>query len=242
LRTDDATDKNVYPPDALRVADGTGKNVYPPVNGVYHSVSIVYRGEPFCRVQLRVAGAHNVLNAVAAAAIARAEGLTPDEIAAGLSNFPGLHRRLERRGTWRGATWIDDYAHHPTEIIAALTAVRAMFPGARVWCVFQPHQASRTRHLLNEFAQSLRAADRVLVADVFRAREGTPEPGEVTAADLAARARSVGVDVSAGHTREAILATLAANLSLGDVLLTLGAGDVDGLFARSSTPNSDAPA
>ena len=145
-------------------------------------------------------GEHNVLNALAAAALACENGLSGDQIAAGLGDFAGLHRRLELLGAWRGATLIDDYAHHPTEVAAALMTIRRMFPRARVWCVFQPHQASRTKHLLDELATSLQNADKVMVAEIFRAREGDPRPGEVTAADLARRAKGLGVEVLPGHT------------------------------------------
>ena len=124
------------------------------------------------------------------------------------------------------STLVDDYAHHPTEVTAALEAVRGMFPHRRVWCVFQPHQASRTARLLDELAASLQNADRVLVAEIFRAREGDPRPGEVTAADLARRAASLGVEVLPGHTAEEIVRTLETHLAPGDVLVTLGAGDM----------------
>jgi UDP-N-acetylmuramate--alanine ligase len=143
-----------------------------------------------------------------------------------LSDFPGLHRRLEVLGHYRQATLIDDYAHHPTEIRAALEAVRLMYPHARVWCVFQPHQASRTARLLDEMAESLQNADRLMVADIFRAREGNPRPGEVTAEDLAHRAANLGATVLPYHAAEDIVSTLENELSPGDVLLTLGAGDV----------------
>ena len=186
-------------------------------------------GEPLCDVRLHVPGEHNVLNALAAAAIAYENGVTGDQISAGLGSFPGLHRRLEMLGTWRGATLIDDYAHHPTEVAAALQAVRQMFPHARVWCVFQPHQASRTQRLLEELAASLQNADKVLVAEIFRAREGDPRPGEATAADLARRAAGLGVEVLPGHTAEEIIRTLETQLAPGDVLVTLGAGDVEKL-------------
>ena len=102
-----------------------------------------------------------------------------------------------------------------------------MFPHSRVWCVFQPHQASRTRRLLDELAASLQNADKVLVAEIFRAREGDPRPGEVTAADLARRAAGLGVEVLPGHTAEEIVRTLETQLAPGDVLITLGAGDVE---------------
>ena len=104
-----------------------------------------------------------------------------------------------------------------------------MFPHARVWCVFQPHQASRTARLLDELAASLQNADKVLVAEIFRAREGDPQPGEVTAADLARRAAELGVEVLPGHTAEEIVETLETQLAPGDVLVTLGAGDVEKL-------------
>ena len=151
------------------------------------SFEIRHFGQPLCEVRLQMPGRHNVLNALAAAALAWANGATAGQIAAGLDSFAGLHRRLELLGTWRGVALVDDYAHHPTEVTAALDAVRHLFPHRRVWCVFQPHQVSRTARLLDELAASLQNADRVLVAEIFRAREGSPRPGEVTAADLARR-------------------------------------------------------
>jgi UDP-N-acetylmuramate--alanine ligase len=183
-------------------------------------------GRRLCEVELPMPGRHNVLNALAAAALAYANGLSPEQILAGLGSFPGLHRRLESLGQWRGVAMIDDYAHHPTEVTAALAAVRRMARGARVWCVFQPHQASRTARLLDQFAASLQNADRLLVADIFRAREGDPQPGEVTAADLARQASELGIEVLPAHSADEIVETLETQLAPGDVLVTLGAGDV----------------
>jgi UDP-N-acetylmuramate--alanine ligase len=194
---------------------------------------IRHLGQPFCQVQLQVPGRHNMLNALAAAALAWNNGVTADQIAAGLGSFPGLHRRLERLGTWRGVTVLDDYAHHPTEISVTLETIRRLFPRRRVWCVFQPHQASRTARLLEPLAASLQNADKVLVADIFRAREGSPRPGEVTAADLARRTAALGVEVLPGHTAEEIVQTLETHLAPGDVLVTLGAGDVERLRPES---------
>lgn len=182
------------------------------------------------RVCLHVPGRHNVLNALAAAALAWDLGLTAAEIAAGLASFAGLHRRLETRGQWRGATWLDDYAHHPTEIAATLATVRQMHPGRQVWCVFQPHQASRTEHLLDELAVSLQNADKLVVADIFRAREPAPRPGEVTAADLAERARRLGSEVADVHAIPAIQACLEAQIRPGDVVITMGAGDIGRIY------------
>ncbi len=201
-------------------------------------------GCPLCEVRLQAPGRHNVLNALAAAALAFENGISAAQISAGLADFRGLHRRLERLPDWRakgdspifadtkigtvpGVMVIDDYAHHPTEVAAALAAVRLIAPHSRVWCVFQPHQASRTARLLDELAESLQNADRVLVADIFRAREGYPQPREVTAVDLAWRAAALGVEVLPGHGVEEILEILRTQLAPGDVLVTLGAGDVE---------------
>ena len=121
---------------------------------------------------------------------------------------------------------IDDYAHHPTEVTAALRTVRQFAPGRRLWCVFQPHQASRTERLLDELAAGLHNADKVLVAEIFRAREGPHRSGEVTAADLAARSRLGGTDVAGVHSDDEIVRYLQTHLEAGDVLITMGAGDI----------------
>jgi UDP-N-acetylmuramate--alanine ligase len=194
--------------------------------GGRYAFTLEHQGRALAEVTLRVPGRHNVLNALAAAALAWHEGLAPVQLAAGLAGFRGLKRRLEHRGVWQGVTMLDDYAHHPTEIAAALDAVRRMFPGRRVWCVFQPHQASRTAHLLDGLAETLQNADNVLVAEIFRAREGPPQPGEVTAADLGARVRIGGTPCPRVHDQAGITAVLRAELSPGDVLVTMGAGDI----------------
>lgn len=189
-------------------------------------LEVKHLGHSLFEVALPVPGRHNGFNALAAAALAWGCGVSAETIAAGLASFPGLHRRLERRGTREGVTLLDDYAHHPTEVTAALQTVRQMEPGRRLWCVFQPHQASRTAHLLDELAGSLENADKVVVAEIFRARELPPRPGEVTAADLAARLRARGRWVADGHGQPAIVRLLATALEPGDVLITLGAGDI----------------
>ena len=191
-------------------------------------------GQTFCTVRLQTPGRHNVLNALAAAALAYQNGVAAEQIAAGLESFAGLHRRLELLGMWHGVTVLDDYAHHPTEITATLDTVRRMFPRHRVWCVFQPHQASRTARLLDELADSLQNADRVLVAEIFRAREGNPQQGEITAADLARETARRGVTVLPGHEAKEIVEILETRLAPGDVLITLGAGDVTRLRPKMS--------
>jgi UDP-N-acetylmuramate--alanine ligase len=187
-------------------------------------------GKRQTRVMLSVAGRHNVLNALAAAALARQGGAPVEQIGRGLNAFRGLKRRMQARWTLGGVTWVDDYAHHPTEVAASLAALREMFPGRRLVCVFQPHQASRLGALLDEFAASLHNADRVAVAEVVRAREGLPKSGEPTAGDLAAAVWKMGVDTMDEHRPEIIADQLADDLEPGDVLVTMGAGDLDKYF------------
>lgn len=191
-----------------------------------HRFEIWHRGQRMCEAALQVPGLHQVSNALAAAAVARHCGASADAICSGLASFRGLQRRLESLGEAGGVAIVDDYAHHPTEIAASLAAVRMAYPGRRVWCVFQPHQVSRTAHLLDDLAASLHNADTVLVADIFRAREGSPQPGEVTAADLARRARARGAAVLDVHSTQAIVACVQEGLRPGDVLVTMGAGDI----------------
>jgi UDP-N-acetylmuramate--alanine ligase len=217
-----------FDPDADWSADSLAEE-----SGLFR-FGVCHEGRKVCDVRLSVPGRHNVLNALAAAALACENGLSGQQVAAGLAGFPGLQRRLEMRGLWRGATLIDDYAHHPTEVAAALAAVRGLFPRRRVWCVFQPHQVSRTERLLDELAESLQNADKVLVSEIFRAREGGPRPGEVTAVDLARQARAGGVEVLPARTDEEICRTLENRLAPGDVLVVMGAGDTAGLWPEGS--------
>ncbi len=180
----------------------------------------------FCAISLRIAGRYNVLNALAAAALAFHQGVGAERIATSLSEFRGLGRRLESLGTWRGVTILDDYAHHPTEVSATLQAIRQMYPGRRLCCVFQPHQVSRTARLLDELAASLENIESLAVAEIFRAREGPPLPGQTTADDLADAIRDRGLSVSRSRSTDEIHKELINNLQPGDVLVTIGAGDI----------------
>jgi UDP-N-acetylmuramate--alanine ligase len=181
---------------------------------------------PLCRVDLKVLGRHNVVNALAAAAVGLKTGANPAEVAEALSHWAGLKRRLEVVGQAGGVTWVDDYAHHPTEIAAALRAVREAFPERRVFCLFEPHQASRTARTLDEMAASLQNADVTLITEIFRAREPLPTNGEVTAADLARSVRALGAEVPPIHGADKCAEHLAHRLRPGDVLVTLGAGNI----------------
>ena len=182
-------------------------------------------------VALRVPGAHNVLNAVAALAALRAAGVPIEEAAPALAGFTGAGRRFEHHGTTgSGADVYDDYAHHPTEVRATLEAARTLEPRRLVAC-FQPHLYSRTRMLAREFGRALALADLVVVLDVYRARE-RPEDFPGVSGYLVAEAVA---DFAEGgpvwwlpRLGDAE-SQLRAELSEGDVLLTLGAGDVDEL-------------
>ena len=163
----------------------------------YYSFQLRCRQRLVCDVKMSVPGRHNVQNALAAAALASHCGATGKAIRAGLERFAGLRRRMELVADNGQVAVLDDYAHHPTEVTAALATVRQMYPERRVWCVFQPHQASRTGRLLDEFARSLQNADKIVVADIVRAREESRGPGEVTAADLVDRVARLGSDARA---------------------------------------------
>jgi UDP-N-acetylmuramate--alanine ligase len=183
----------------------------------------VMRGEiPVGRFQLQIPGAHNVQNALAAIGIAGHLGLDLSVARQTLRDFEGVGRRFEVKGEWQGVTVVDDYAHHPSEIRAALAAARQRFDGRRIWVVFQPHTYSRTKALLSEFASAFEDADQVLVTPIYAAREW--DTGGVTASDLVDSMSHPGV-THLPDLSEAV-ACLAQRLSPGDVLITMGAGDV----------------
>jgi UDP-N-acetylmuramate--alanine ligase len=191
-------------------------------------------------VELPMPGEHNVRNALAAIAVGQAMQLDFVRIAAALAGFEGVHRRFERLGRWRGAEVIDDYAHHPTEVTATLRAARQAYPRARVHAVFQPHLYSRTRDLAAEFGRSLLAADRALVTAIYPSRE-SPIPG--VEADLVVEAAR-----ASGHRRVELCADwteaperLADGVAEGDVVLTLGAGDIYKLAVRLAEAGAAEP-
>ncbi|MGA2253982.1 MAG: UDP-N-acetylmuramate--L-alanine ligase, partial [Thermoguttaceae bacterium] len=191
-----------------------------------YGFDLVHHGRKLGRIGLSVFGRHNVFNALAAAALVADCGASAEKITCGLSQFCGLRHRLEPLGTAGEVSFWDDYAHHPTEIATTLQAIREIAPAARICCLFQPHQALRTARLLDELAFSLQNAERVLIADIFRAREAPPQPGEITAADLATRTRALGQDVPGLHTPVDIQQFLQTHLTPGDVLIVMGAGDI----------------
>lgn len=188
-------------------------------NGCY-TTDLFWWGAPLVTLALSVPGIHNVWNAMAALAAARYCGLAAADAAVALGRFTGIARRFEWKGEVNGITVIDDYAHHPTEVMATLAAARARFGERQVWAVFQPHTFSRTRQMLHEMAASFAHADRVIVTDIYAAREkddGTLNAGELVAASDHPAIQHIG-------GLDAIAAYLAENVTSGDVVITLGAG------------------
>lgn len=180
------------------------------------------------RLSIRIPGIHNVSNATGAAALALECGVELPAIQRALAAFPGMHRRFERVGAKHGVAVVDDYAHHPTEIQATLTAARAAYPG-RVVAIFQPHLFSRTRDLLAEFAHALTQADEVLIAPIYPARELPIAGIDHHLLVQRIRALSPALPVTALESLDDAVAQINAlpPLREGDVIITLGAGDVD---------------
>ncbi len=185
---------------------------------------VVFDDEVLGSVALRVPGIHNVRNGLAALAVGLALGATVPDMARGLARFVGVARRFERVGEVAGVLVIDDYAHHPTEIAATLATARAAFPGRRIVAAFQPHLFTRTRDLAVEFGRALAAADAVFLADIYPARE-QPIPG-VTAQLIADAIRGASGYLAWQGDRAQLADALATSSRKGDVVLTMGAGDI----------------
>lgn len=175
------------------------------------------------RIEVPRAGMHMARNAAGAMVLAATLGVDPEAASEGIASFRGVRRRYEHRGTVAGVAVVDDYAHHPTEVAATLRAARASHAG-RIWAVFQPHLYSRTLALHREFGQALARADEVVVVDVFGSREA-PIPG-VTGELVAAAVERAGGSVSYVPHRAEVAAFLAARVEPGDLVLTMGAGDI----------------
>lgn len=195
------------------------------VNGRYH-FELLHNQVSRGRFQIGLAGRHNLLNALAVIAIAHRCGLSFDQIRALLPQYEGVKRRLELRAEVRGVVVVDDYAHHPTEIRMTLRAARQRFNPRRLWCIFQPHQHSRTRFLLEDFAQSFALADRVIVPHIYFVRDSQRDREAVCAADLVARIRASGGDAVHIAEFDDIVEHLAREVGRGEMVMTMGAGNI----------------
>jgi UDP-N-acetylmuramate--alanine ligase len=176
-------------------------------------------------------GEHNAMNAATACALALLAGAEADRAARSLGEFRGLKRRSEFLGERDGVRVYDDYGHHPTEVESTLRALREFerpeSRGGRLICVFQPHQHSRTRHLMEEFARAFAAADVVIVPHIYFVRDSIAEKQKVSAADLVDRLRGQGVQAMHLYPFEAIVEQLRVVTRPGDLLVVMGAGPVD---------------
>jgi len=207
------------------------------------------------KIKLKIPGQHNLLNAAAAAETALKLGIDKEIIKKALANFQGISRRFEIKGQWRGVLLIDDYAHHPTEIKATLAAAKDFYPGKKIWAVFQPHTFSRTKALLGDFAAAFDQADRVIVLDIYgsarekagqvktqdlverikntgRSSRGVPfydtlfQKGVIKRnAPLTPKERPAD-KVKYIPTVEEAADYLKGNVQAGQIILTMGAGDV----------------
>lgn len=196
-------------------------------NIVYHagfpSFDVMKNGNVLCHIKLNVPGEHNVLNALATIAVCSLSGVSPEIAAKGIEGFKGTHRRFEKKGFLNGAVVIDDYAHHPTEIKATLEAAKK-FPHNKLWCVFQPHTYSRTRTLWTEFTEAFDNADELILTHIYAARE--KNDGVTSAEKLAEDIKKRGVNARYIDGFDDIAEFLKKNVSKGDIVFTMGAGDV----------------
>jgi UDP-N-acetylmuramate--alanine ligase len=193
------------------------------------SFRVLRKGHEPLAVTVNLPGMHNVLNSLAAIAVATDIAIADESIGAALSAFQGIDRRLQQVGELRlpdgEVTIIDDYGHHPTEIAATLDALRQAYEGRRIVLVFQPHRYSRTRDLLDDFARVLTTADALLVTDVYAAGEAPIEGADGRAICRAVRSRGKVEPVFVPHVDE-IATELAAVVRPGDVIAMMGAGTI----------------
>ena len=187
------------------------------------SFDLIRYGEFVDRIKLSVAGNHNVSNALSTIAVADLLQIPMETIKKGILSFGGTVRRFQYKGQRNGFTIIDDYAHHPTEIRATLTSARN-YPHKDIWCIFQPHTYTRTKAFFHEFAEALSLADHVILADIYAARE-TDTLGMSSEA-LAEEIKKLGTDAYYLPSFEAIENFVLEKVIHGDVLITMGAGDV----------------
>lgn len=187
------------------------------------SFDVVKNGRTGARFDLRVTGRHNISNTLSCLALASLYGIADDTVQKALASFHGTERRFEYKGEKNGFTIIDDYAHHPTEIEATLTAAQP-YPHKTLWVAFQPHTYTRTRAFLKDFARSLSLADKIILTDIYAARE--QDPGDISSEMLADEIRKLGKDVYYFPDFEDIKKFILNNLVNGDLLITMGAGNI----------------
>ena len=187
------------------------------------SYTLFYKGEELAQVELGVTGEHNIYNSLAVVAVARSLDIPMETILRGLKRFTGTDRRFQKKGSVNGFTIIDDYAHHPQEIAATIEAAKK-YPHRKLWIVFQPHTYSRTAALLDDFAGALSQADEIVLADIYAAREKNTIG--ISSDDLRKHMLEQNTNVYYIPKFEDIEDFLLQHVEEGDLLITMGAGDI----------------
>ena len=187
------------------------------------SYNCYHYGQLLGRIQLNIIGLHNISNSLAAVALADSLGVSFTSIQRALASYTGTERRFQIKGVIDGVTIIDDYAHHPSEIRATLTAAK-QYPHHDIWCVFQPHTYSRTKQFLQETTQALSLSDHVVLADIYAAREANP--GDISSKDLYDKLKELGTDVYYFPCFDEIENFLLSHCIGDDLVITMGAGDI----------------
>lgn len=188
---------------------------------------LFHQGEYFSEISLQKTGKHNVSNAMVAAILCHTAGIEAEEIREGIYQFPGIHRRYERMGSYKGMTLIDDYAHHPTAIQSTLKMLRQEYPDSRVWCLYEPHQVSRTQALMDYYARSFTLADKILIARVYAAREKLGDEPVETSKELVNRILRHNDSARFSSSLDQMLSTLETEAQSGDIIITMGAGEIN---------------
>ena len=194
-------------------------------DGLY-SFDVYHNKELLGSTHISVPGRHNVANALAVIASAQNAGIATKDILRLLPGFTGVDRRLMLKAKINGVTILDDYAHHPTEIRASLKAIKEHYQPKRLWCVFQPHQYSRTRFLLDDFAESFKLADITLMPEIYFVRDSQQSKKEVNSQVLVDKIKARGSEAMFIDGFDAICDYLTKQVRTGDVVVTMGAGDV----------------
>jgi UDP-N-acetylmuramate--alanine ligase len=194
-------------------------------DGLYE-FEVYHNGRLLGPTGISLPGRHNILNALAVVAMTTRAGLFSEQMLELLPGFTGIDRRLMLKTQLGQITVLDDYAHHPTEIRATLEAVRQRYQPKRIWCVFQPHQYSRTRFLLDDFAESFKLADVIIVPEIYFVRDSEASKKEVNSKILVERIRAKGTDAVFIDSFSAICDYLKENVTTGDLVITMGAGDI----------------
>ncbi|QDU07859.1 UDP-N-acetylmuramate--L-alanine ligase [Gimesia aquarii] len=188
---------------------------------------LFHQGDYFSEISLQKKGKHNVSNAMVAAILCHTAGIAVEDIREGIYEFPGIHRRFERMGSYKGLTLFDDYAHHPTAIQSTLKMLRQEYPDRKIWCLYEPHQVSRTQALMEYYARSFKSADEVLISPVYAAREKLEQEPFDISKELVKRTLRHNDSTRFSSSLDQMVSTLETEAQSGDIIITMGAGEIN---------------